>query len=242
MNKNTSRRDFLRGGLAAGAALPLAGAQLAPAWLQGLKNQYAAAGKTLVVVQVRGGWDWLNLLINDHPTYYAARPNIGIAKANTLGYINASTTVQWHPQMLAFKQLFDAGKLAVVQGIGYPSPNLSHFESEKKWYAGDVNVTLVDKGWLGAWLKNGYSGGYQIPAIDIEGSMTPAFNGALVPVMQNPAAFQYQADTTAPMQARCPTTRSSCRCSCRTRCTCGPRPPRTSSSSRTASSARTTTA
>lgn len=196
---NTSRRDFLKGGLSAGAALPvLGGAALAPAWLQALQGQMNAAGKVLVVLQVRGGWDWLNLLINDHPNYYAARPTIGIPKTSTLGYINASTTVQWHPQMVAFKTLFDAGKLAVIQGIGYPTPNLSHFESEKYWYAGSPGVGLVDMGWLGGWLKKGYSGGYQIPAIDVEGSLVPAFNGSLVPVLRDPNTFRFNVDAGTP--------------------------------------------
>ena len=195
---NTSRRDFLKGSLSAGAALPAVTGQLAPQWLQGLGGAPAAANKIVVILQLRGGYDFLNTLPPNHPMYFTARPNIGIPAASTLGPIQTGGMLQWHPSLAAFKALYDAGKCAIIQGVGYPSPNLSHFESEKIYYAADRNVVLVDKGWLGKWLKNAYTGGYQIPAIDLETSMVPAFNGALVPVLANPATFRFSADAGTP--------------------------------------------
>jgi uncharacterized protein (DUF1501 family) len=194
---NTSRRDFLVTGAAAGAAAPFAGVSLAPAWLRASGN----AIKKLVVIQIRGGWDYLQILPqSNHPIYQAARPNLKIAQANTL-QIQNGVDFFWHPALQPFKDLFDSGRLAVINNIGYPNPNLSHFESEKKWYAGDPAATVLQSGWLARYLATGYTGGFPIPAIDIEGSLNDSFSGARVPVITNPAqlatqfAFQYDPTT-----------------------------------------------
>ncbi|MCC6671518.1 MAG: DUF1501 domain-containing protein [Planctomycetes bacterium] len=192
----TTRRDFLLGGLSAGAAVPL-GASLAPAWLQGATGA-AGSGRVLVVVRVSGGYDWLNVIADvDHPVYNNARPNLRLQKAVTLP-IDASTPRRFHPALLPFKQLYDRGELAVVQGVGYPQPNLSHFESEKIYYSADRNVVLVDTGWLGQYLKVGYTGGSQLPALDLEGALNPSFNGYQVPVVPNPTTFRFLSDTATP--------------------------------------------
>src|SRR5688572_5551806 len=119
----TSRRDFLVGGAMAGAAAPFAGASLAPSWLRAKGDSL----KNLVVIQIRGGWDYLQFLIQaNHPVYQAARPNLRIAQANTLP-IQAGLDYYWHPALQPFRDLFDRGDLAVINNIGYPNPNLSHF-------------------------------------------------------------------------------------------------------------------
>ena len=201
---SSTRRDFLIGGLSAGAAAPLATA-LGPQWLRALGSA-ATSDRILVVLQIRGGWDFHNILIPaDNPIYYAARPAIGIPKTSTLP-VQSTASVYWHPALAPFKALLDRGDLAAVQNIGYPNPNLSHFESEKKWYAGDPSAsTVTPSGWLSRYLKNGYSGGFQIPAMNLEGRLNDSFLGSRVPVLpagrtptQTVAGFQFAYDGGTP--------------------------------------------
>ncbi len=194
----TSRRDFLVSGAVAGAASPLLSARLAPSWLQAKGKSL----KKLVVIQIRGGWDYLNFIIQaNHPVYQAARPNLRIAQANTLP-IQAGLDYYWHPALQPFKDLYDRGDLAIINNIGYPNPDLSHFESEKKWYAGDPSISVLQDGWLARYLDLGYSGTFGIPAINVESSLNPAFSGARVPVLTNinQFAFQYDPGTAADNQ------------------------------------------
>lgn len=192
---STTRRDFLVGGLSAGAAAPLLGARAHPAWLAATAKAVAQSDQILVIVQARGGWDYVNILPEvDNQVYQAARPNLKLPKSKVLT-IKSGETHYWHPGLAAFKALFDAGDLAVIRNIGYPSPNLSHFESEKKWYAGDPTTSVLKEGWLSTYLKKGYKGSFQIPAMDLQSRMSNAFSGSRVPVFTNPSAFAFQFDT-----------------------------------------------
>jgi uncharacterized protein (DUF1501 family) len=98
-----------------------------------------------------------------------------------------------HPALAPFKTLYDAGKLAIIQGVGYPSANFSHFQSEKIYYQGDPTVLNVSRGWLaGALLNN--DRGSTMPAINFEGSLNPVFTGYPVPVLTNLNSFQFRTD------------------------------------------------
>ncbi len=191
----TTRRDFLVGGLSAGAAAPLLGARAHPAWLAATAKAAAPGDQILVIVQARGGYDFVNMFPEvDNQVYQAARPNLKLPKSKVLTIASAESHY-WHPGLAAFKALYDAGDLAVIRNIGYPTPNLSHFESEKKWYAADPAASVLKEGWLSTYLKKGYSGSFQIPAMDLQSRMSNAFSGSRVPVFTNPAAFAFQFDT-----------------------------------------------
>src|ERR1041385_8312798 len=85
----------------------------------------------LVVLQMAGGNDGLNTVVpfaNDF--YHKARPRIGIKGDDVL---KLDDNVGLHPALTGFKSLFDAGQLGVVQGVGYPNPNRSHFRSTDIW-------------------------------------------------------------------------------------------------------------
>ena len=94
----------------------------------------AATGRDatiLVVLQMAGGNDGLNTVVpftNDY--YHRARPRIGLAESKVL---RLNDDVGLHPALTGFKDLYDAGRLAVVQGVGYPNPNRSHFRSTEIW-------------------------------------------------------------------------------------------------------------
>jgi uncharacterized protein (DUF1501 family) len=194
---STNRREFLISGLSAGATAPFLGAGLSPGWLQAKEG--GAEEPLLIVVQARGGYDLFNMLVPaDSSEYYNARTTIGIPKAQTLGEVQVGSQIYWHPEMAPFKALFDAGELALILDIGYPNPNLSHFESEKKWYAGDPAVSNLISGWLGRYLRKAYTGTAQIPAMNIEAVLNPAFTSALVPVLTSAASFAFQYDAGSP--------------------------------------------
>src|SRR5258708_37034743 len=86
-----------------------------------------ASGRVLVLVQMAGGNDGLNTVIpHSDPEYYKARPGLGIPKANVL---KIDDSLGFHPQMSGFKELYDEGRLAIGQGVGYAKPDRSHFRS-----------------------------------------------------------------------------------------------------------------
>src|SRR3954463_14380354 len=98
------------------------------------KATQIATGKDssiLVVLQMAGGNDGLNTVVpheSDH--YYKARPRIGI-KAKEVLKLNDG--IGLHPGLAGFKELYDNGQLSVIQGVGYPNPNRSHFRSTEIW-------------------------------------------------------------------------------------------------------------
>ena len=182
----TTRRDFLSGSLSAGLFLPLG--------LKGLSGGLDKPGdKILIVFQWMGGCDILNTLgPMGHSVYKAARPTLAIP-TNQAIKLSSSSDLYLHPALKDFKTMFDAGEMAVIQGVGYPKPNYSHFQAMKYWYAADPTILNVNKGWLASYLDL-YPSGYGIPALDIQGSMSPVFTGHPVPVVGNIANFQFRTD------------------------------------------------
>ena len=85
----------------------------------------------LVVLQMAGGNDGLNTVVpfaNDH--YHRARPRIKLADKQVL---RLNDEIGLHSNLAGFKELYDHGQLAVIQGVGYPNPNRSHFRSTEIW-------------------------------------------------------------------------------------------------------------
>lgn len=154
-----TRRQFLISGLT------LASASLAvPAFLQrsALGMPMPAAGLSsipgvpedhiLVVVQLSGGNDGLNTVVPWlADEYYRARPGIAITREQVLR-LGARAEVGLHPQMAGVKELYDAGQCAIVQGVGYPNPNRSHFKSMDIWHTADTSAT--GNGWLGRYFDS----------------------------------------------------------------------------------------
>ncbi len=161
-SKAYTRRDFI------GAGLTLASAAVTvPMFLQrsayGLPMPELGASSMpgvpedhiLVVVQLAGGNDGLNTVIPfQDDTYHKARPGIGIGDANVLKL--GREPVALHPAMEGIKDLYDNGLATVVQGVGYPNPNRSHFTSMDIWHTGDTSA--VGNGWLGRYFDNACCG------------------------------------------------------------------------------------
>lgn len=183
----TTRRDFLGNGLAAGAALPLSRG------LASLAGPNAAGGfRTLVIIEAQGGWDYLNMIVPaDHPIYQQVRRTIRIQKAKTLP-IQSGMNESWHPALAAFKDLYDRGDLAIVDNVGYPNPNLSHFESMNKWHAGDPTVDTVRSGWLARYIQNYATSA--LPAVSIQAQRSDAFVGVNVPTFTDTFTYDLMTD------------------------------------------------
>ena len=116
----------------------------------------ATNGKILVLVQLAGGNDGLNTVIPyENPLYYNRRANIAIKKEQAL-VINSQMGL--NPGMSAFKELYDKGKLTIVQNVGYANPNRSHFRSTDIWLTGSDAAEVWDEGWGGRYLTKLYPG------------------------------------------------------------------------------------
>ncbi|MGM9322704.1 DUF1501 domain-containing protein [Deinococcus aquaticus] len=136
----TNRRDFLK--LSALAAAATTGM---PGFLARAAAQ-AAGSKTLVVIQLTGGNDGLNTLVPySNGAYYAARPTIAIPKKDVL---TLTPDLGMHPALRPLMGLWDGGRMAWMENVGYPNPNRSHFASMAIWHTADPSQAQSD-GWIG---------------------------------------------------------------------------------------------
>src|SRR3954452_12867871 len=151
---NVSRRRFLQMvGWGVGGAAVLNGldsvtpARLRAAWAGA---PLGANEGVLVLISLDGGNDGLNTVVPfTRPQYYSYRSNIAIPQ-NQLVMLNNELGL--HPNLTYLKTLWDQQEVAVVQGVGYPDPNLSHFDSMATWMYGRAGGGLPSTGWIGRWL------------------------------------------------------------------------------------------
>jgi len=127
----------------------------------------------LVVLQMAGGNDGLNTVVpfaDDH--YHQARPRIGLAAKDVL---KLNDELGLNPNLAGFKSLYDAGQLGIVQGVGYPNPNRSHFRSTEIWQTASDAERFEADGWLGRYFDNTCAGCDPTVAVTIGGQMPQAF-------------------------------------------------------------------
>ena len=152
----------------------------------------------LVVLQLAGGNDGINTVVpyaSDH--YYKARPRIGI-KADQV--LKLSGDVGLHPGLTGFKELYDQGHLAVVQGVGYPNPNRSHFRSTEIWQTATDSDKFEKYGWIGRYFDNACSGCDPTVGITIGRQMPQAF-AAKTPIgvaLENPQNYRFMPSENGP--------------------------------------------
>ncbi len=154
-----TRRSFLRSGLVGGALT-----WTVPSFLAATMNELHAAasgalqadngkdGPILVVLQLAGGNDGLNTVVpytNDE--YYRVRPRLGVPKrdCHTL-----DDDFGLHPGLKGLHELHSDGHLAVIQGVGYPNPNRSHFRSMEIWQTASESDRYEQHGWIGRYFDN----------------------------------------------------------------------------------------
>ena len=189
-----SRRRFLAK-LTAGSAVISFGGRV-PAFLAQAAAAELAGGKDtiLVVVQLTGGNDGLNTVVpyNDDD-YRKARRKLAIPAGDVL---KINDTLGLHPSARGLSELLEAGKLAIVQGVGYPDPNRSHFESMDVWHTCQRKGNPRSTGWLGRFLdESRQSAAADVPAVHVGSEKQPlalAADRVRVPSFGSPESFRLQ--------------------------------------------------
>jgi uncharacterized protein (DUF1501 family) len=149
----------------------------------------------LVVLQMAGGNDGINTVVpyaNDF--YHQARPKIGLSAQQVL---RLNGEVGFHGSMTGMKELYDSGNLAVVQGVGYPNPNRSHFRSTEIWQTASDSDKIEKYGWLGRYFDNCCAGAD--PAIGVTiGNQLPESFFAKTPkgiCFNNPQNYRFMSNS-----------------------------------------------
>jgi uncharacterized protein (DUF1501 family) len=201
MNKYTpslhTRREFLRRGLGLAAA-----SLTVPAWLHrsviaadstGAPALANGSDRILVVIQLSGGNDGLNTVVpfaNDD--YHKARPALRL-KPDEL--IKVDDELGLHPRLAPFKKLLDDGHAAILQGVGYPNPDRSHFRALEIWHTASDSDKFERTGWIGRYFDNECQG-FGSPAVGVAiGGQTPqAFTNtsSLGITLARPDAFKWR--------------------------------------------------
>ena len=170
------RRDFLQK-----SALTTAGTMLIPNFLKAFETnrlgQRASTDKILVVVQLSGGNDGLNTVVpfrND--IYYRERPSIAIPADKVL---RLNDEVGFNPAMESLKALYDDGLVSIINNVGYPNPDRSHFRSMDIWHTASDADKYLSTGWVGRYLDANCQGTACEPhrAIEVDDTLSLAMKG-----------------------------------------------------------------
>ena len=157
------RRDFLKYTVPATAAtaviggMPVRAMGMESPLIQSLMGMTTDTDHVLVLVQMNGGNDGMNMVIpiDTYSSYQAARSNVAIPQNKILS-LNGKTGL--HPAMTGIQNLYNEGKAAVVQAVGYPQPDFSHFRATDIWMSASDSNQYVNNGWMGRYLDNEYPG------------------------------------------------------------------------------------
>ncbi len=157
------RRDFIK--TTAAASIPLmvsgipvmASSQIENTSLEKMALAAVNCGRILVIIQQNGGNDGLNTVfaMDKWTNLVNARSNILMNNTQVLP-LNNNLTTGLHPAMADMQGLYNNGKLMIIQGVSYPSPNFSHFRATDIWFTGSGSNTSLDSGWLGRALDIKY--------------------------------------------------------------------------------------
>jgi uncharacterized protein (DUF1501 family) len=157
-NQKLTRRDFIKLSSIAAASLPIAlsgfevFANEKPAKYQFLEEN----DNILVLLQLQGGNDGLNTLFNtsQYDNLQSVRSNIIIPDSELL---TINDVTRFHPSMVGLKNIWDKEKLTIVQNVGYPNQNRSHFRSSDIWNSGSDAKDFVSSGWIGRYFEENHS-------------------------------------------------------------------------------------
>ena len=196
----TTRRIFLQRGLTLLAATPTV-----PAFLD--QTAFAVAdpldaprvqpptgkdGKVLVVVQLSGGNDGLNTVVpfaND--AYHRARPGLGVEARSVL---KLSDEIGLHPNLRPVYEMFQQDRAALIQGVGYPNPNRSHFRSMDIWHSAQPEREQPTSGWVGRYFDNQCAGCDAHVGVSVGDTLPLAMQGEKMTALalERPEAYRYR--------------------------------------------------
>ena len=179
------RREFLKKGVKLGVAvnaLPLAlgGFPVKALGRSPLRSALKAAATNdniLVIIQLSGGNDGLNMLVpHSNSEYYRARPTLGLKKTeDRLIELAGHETLAWNSVMTGANTLYGEGKLAILQNVGYPNMDLSHFRGTDIWNNATDRDKFTNTGWLGRLLTD----------------INPDYPPPVIPAGSQPLAVQF---------------------------------------------------
>jgi uncharacterized protein (DUF1501 family) len=116
----------------------------------GSQNSLVVGEQCLVFIQLNGGNDGLNTFVPyENPLYYDLRTKIALGKDTVIG---KNKGMAFHPALKDFAQMQQNGDLTILQNVGYPEPNRSHFRSQEIWQTATDSNKYVNEGWLGRYL------------------------------------------------------------------------------------------
>jgi len=179
------RRDFLKSSTAACVLSMLPAAALAAE-----PDRYR---RLLILIELNGGNDGLNTLVPyTDEAYYRLRPRIGIARDEVL---QISEREGFHPSLSVLMPIWKSGELALVRGVGYPDPNLSHFRGIEIWDTASGSTEFLQQGWLArAFGRNPVSRSYAAEGVVVGTSnLGPLMGGSRTIAITNMEAFLRQA-------------------------------------------------
>lgn len=165
---------------------------------EGARFAQAANDHTLIVVQMAGGNDGLNTIVPfTDPLYKKLRPTLAIGEDKVL---TLDTRLGLHPNLQPLKALWDAGNMAVIEGVGYPNQSLSHFEAMDIWQTLDMDGGSSE-GWLGK-LVSGLvdESGHPFKALNIDTTTVTALRSisGQVPTLTDTRSYGFKPDPADP--------------------------------------------
>jgi uncharacterized protein (DUF1501 family) len=167
------RRKFLEHSALASASL------FVPQFIQAYQPERiyrSRSQKALVVIQLSGGNDGLNTVVpfrND--LYYQHRPDIHIPKTDV---IDLNGEMGLHPALEALQKGYDQGHMAILNSVGYPNPDRSHFRSMDIWHTASDSDEYLSSGWLGRYLDNQCEGcASPHTALELDDNLSLALKG-----------------------------------------------------------------
>lgn len=197
-----TRRQFLRTSMLGGALASTVPLFLEKTFLTldsmaaATAGQYQTGkdGTILVVLQLAGGNDGINTLVPfGDDAYRKARPTIALPSAQIL---RINDYAGLHPRLTGLRDLYGAGNLAMIQGVGYPNPNRSHFRSTEIWQTASDENQIENQGWLGRYFDSCCQGAD--PAVGVAiGNQTPQAFASPHPkgvAFSDPEQFRYMSE------------------------------------------------
>jgi uncharacterized protein (DUF1501 family) len=172
--KDLSRRAFFKR-----SALATAGSMLVPQFLKAWENPAPESDKILIVLQLSGGNDGLNTIIpfrND--IYYQSRPKIAVQPEKVLPITDE---LGFNSAFEKLRSIYDQGNMSIINNVGYPNPDRSHFRSMDIWQSANPKEYL-NTGWIGRYLDANCDGA-EHNAIEIDDTLSLALKGELIKSM-----------------------------------------------------------
>ena len=164
------RRDFLRQSVFA------SGMTLIPSFLKGmefLSPEQLSGYKNVIIIQLSGGNDGLNTIIPvSNDIYHRLRPSIAKKASETLSITN---DLAFNSSLKPIKELYDLGEVSIINNVGYPNPNRSHFRSTDIWQTASDTNQYLSTGWVGRYLDANCQHPYE--AIEVDSALSLALKG-----------------------------------------------------------------